>query len=263
MNPSTTIDFALDGPIARVWLNDPNTLNAITESMVEELADCLREAEAHARVLVLSGRGGHFSSGANLSPDAIVDPSSPDFDAGLTLETHINPLVRKFHGLEIPWITSVEGAAAGVGCALALAGDLVIASESAYFLQAFRRIGLVPDGGSAFLIARSAGRVRAMEMMLLGEKIPAVTAASWGLINRVVAPDALEATTHDIAMKIASGPTRALALTRQSAWAGVEMNLAASLDVERRFQALAGKTSDFAEGVTAFREKRSARFTGT
>jgi 2-(1,2-epoxy-1,2-dihydrophenyl)acetyl-CoA isomerase len=262
MTHSTKIDFVIDGPIARVWLNDPKTMNALSEPMVEDLADCLEEAEAKARVLVVSGKGNHFSSGANLSPDAAIDPSGANADAGRTLETHVNPLICKLRDLDIPWITSVPGAAAGVGCALALAGDLVIASETAYFLQAFRRIGLVPDGGSAFLLARSAGRVRAMEMMLLGEKVPAATALNWGLVNRVVSPDVLEATTDEIAMRLASGPTRALALTRKSAWAAVEMDLVGSLDVERRYQALAGTTADFAEGVTAFREKRPATFTG-
>jgi 2-(1,2-epoxy-1,2-dihydrophenyl)acetyl-CoA isomerase len=156
----------------------------------------------------------------------------------------------------------VPGAAAGVGCALALAGDLVIASRDAYFLQAFRRIGLVPDGGSAFILSRGAGRVRAMEMMLPGEKISAATAFEWGLVNRVVSPSHLASTVDDIALKLARGPTRALALTRKSAWAALEGDLTSSLALERQLQAIAGRTEDFAEGVGAFREKRPAHFSG-
>jgi 2-(1,2-epoxy-1,2-dihydrophenyl)acetyl-CoA isomerase len=262
MATSGNIEFDMDGPIARVWLNDQSTLNAMSAGMVEDLQACFSEVEAKARVMVLAGRGEHFCSGANLAPGKLVSEPTADFDAGLTLETHFNPMVRRLRDLSIPWITCVSGAAAGVGCALALAGDLVIASRTAYFLMAFRRIGLVPDGGSAFLLTRSAGRVRAMEMMLLGDKIPAETAMEWGLVNRVVAPEELEATATEIAMRLATGPTRALALTRRSAWAAIESDLSTSLDIERRYQAEAGRTADFAEGVTAFREKRPARFIG-
>jgi 2-(1,2-epoxy-1,2-dihydrophenyl)acetyl-CoA isomerase len=164
--------------------------------------------------------------------------------------------------LSIPWISAVRGAAAGVGCSIALSADLIIANRSAYFLQAFRRIGLIPDGGSAFVISRGAGRVRAMEMMLLGDKLPATTALEWGLINRCVDEDRFDDEVETIAAKLASGPTHSLALTRKSAWAAIEGDYAASLALERQYQTEAGNTEDFIEGVKAFREKRPARFVG-
>jgi 2-(1,2-epoxy-1,2-dihydrophenyl)acetyl-CoA isomerase len=159
-------------------------------------------------------------------------------------------------------ISAVRGVAAGVGASVALSCDMIVAGESAYFLQAFRRIGLVPDGGSAFLLAQSVGRVRAMELMLLGEKLPAPTALAWGLINRVV-PDAdVEAEAAGIAAGLAAGPTRALGLIRKSAWAALSSTLESQLALEADFQGDAASTQDHAEGVAAFLEKRPARFVG-
>lgn len=258
--PKVLLD--IDGPLARLTLNDPKSMNALSESMVELVRQKLKEAEASARVMILSGAGGNFCSGANLAPGEGMDSGDVGFDAGLGLETHFNPLAQDLRNLSIPWISSVSGAAAGVGCALALSADLVIAAEGAYFLQAFRRIGLVPDGGSAYVLTRGAGRVRAMEMMLLGEKIPAATALQWGLVNRVVPAESLDETVDDIATKLATGPTRALALTRKSAWAATELDFTGSIGLERELQAIAGRTADFREGVSAFRERRPARFTG-
>lgn len=264
MTKSGKIAFERHGAIARIWLDDTASLNALSAPMCEDILSCLDEAAAFdARVIVLSGKGGNFCSGANLAPGQMVEGISADFDAGLLLETHVNPLMERLKSLDIPWISAVEGAAAGVGCSLALAADLIVASEDAYFLQAFRRVGLVPDGGSAFILAQAAGRVRAMEMMLLGEKVPAVKALEWGLVNRVVPRADLTATVEDIATRLATGPTRALALTRKSAWLAVEADFAACLAFERKAQTIAGRSADFAEGLAAFREKRPARFTGT
>jgi 2-(1,2-epoxy-1,2-dihydrophenyl)acetyl-CoA isomerase len=164
--------------------------------------------------------------------------------------------------LPIPFVTAVNGAAAGIGCSFALLGDMIIASQSAYFLQAFRRIGLVPDGGSTYLLARAVGRTRAMEMMLMGEKIPAAKALDWGLVNRVT-PDAdLMSSALSLAQDIASGPTRTLAMIRKAAWASLDSDWSSQLHTERVLQRDAGRSKDFQEGVAAFLQKRPAKFTG-
>jgi 2-(1,2-epoxy-1,2-dihydrophenyl)acetyl-CoA isomerase len=163
--------------------------------------------------------------------------------------------------LPIPLVTAVNGAAAGVGCSFALMGDIIVAAESAYFLQAFRRIGLVPDGGSTYLLPRMIGRARAMEMMLLGEKVPAKTALEWGMINRCV-PDAdLMSTAHAFAVQLAEGP-KALSMIRKIGWAALDSDWREQLQLERETQRDAGRTQDFAEGVSAFLTKRKADFKG-
>jgi len=257
---SDRVRLEREGPVARIVLDHASTMNSISPLVVETLRSMISEAEKSARVLVITGANGNFSSGADLSPDRPVGQKG--VDAGLRLETHFNPLMTDLRNLSIPWISAVRGAAAGVGCSIALSADLIVASRSAYFLQAFRRIGLIPDGGSAFVLSRGAGRVRAMEMMLLGDKVPAATALEWGLINRCVDEGKFDAEVESIATKLASGPTYSLALTRKSAWAAIESEYAASLALERKYQCEAGNSEDFIEGVKAFREKRPARFVG-
>ncbi|MGE0047074.1 MAG: enoyl-CoA hydratase-related protein, partial [Hyphomonadaceae bacterium] len=182
-------------------------------------------------------------------------------DAGAALETIYNPLVTFIRDLPIPIVTAVNGAAAGVGCSLALLGDIIVAGESAYFLQAFRRIGLVPDGGSTYLLPRAIGRARAMEMMLLGEKVPAKTALEWGLINRCVPDGELQAAARELALQLANGP-KSLAMIRKIAWSSLDAHWKDQLALERDTQREAGQTADFMEGVAAFLQKRPAKFTG-
>lgn len=253
----------VDGDVATLRLNDPARLNALSTEMVEAIITSLRQAERSARALVLCGEGKAFCSGANLAGGMANVDASPDFDGGLILETHINPMMLALRDLCIPWISAVRGAAAGVGASLALAADLIVAGDSAYFLQAFRRIGLVPDGGSTYLLTRAAGRPRAMEMMLLGEKLPAAKALEWGLINRVVPDDEVETTALTFARELAEGPTRALGLIRKIAWQATDSDFGTALATERTHQAEAARTSDFREGVQAFLDKRPARFTGS
>ncbi len=255
------VRIEIAGPVARIILDHAPTMNAISLQMVEEIREALPRIQKDARVLVVTGANGHFSSGADLSPERGV--GSKRVDAGYRLETHFNPLMTDLRNLSIPWISAVPGAAAGVGCAIALSADMIIAHKSGYFLQAFRRIGLVPDGGSAFVLTRGAGRARAMEMMLLGDKIPAAVALDWGLINRCVDDGEFDAVVNDIAERLGTGPTIALALARKSAWVAVESGYAESLAVERRYQGEAGNTGDFLEGVKAFQEKRRANFNGS
>jgi 2-(1,2-epoxy-1,2-dihydrophenyl)acetyl-CoA isomerase len=254
------IAYEREGNVALIRMSDPATLNAVSLEMAEELADAFRRAGGEARAVILTGEGRGFCSGANLSAD--LDPTSPNYDAGSYLESHYSPMMLGIRRLRVPLVTAVNGAAAGIGCSLALAGDLVLAGESAYFLQAFQRVGLVPDGGSAYLLARSIGRARALEMMLLGERIGAAQALEWGMINRVVADAELAATARTLATKLAEGPTLALAKIRELAWRATETTFPEQLELERDLQREAGHTADHREGVAAFRAKRAPRFTG-
>lgn len=250
----------LRGKVALITLNDPSTLNAAGEEVTSNMIDAFSKVasgEIPARAVVLTGEGRGFCSGANLSGGGSVGSR----DAGSRLETTINPFMRALRDFPVPIVTAVNGAAAGVGCSLALMGDLIVAAESAYFLQAFRRIGLVPDGGSTFLLARSVGKARAMEMTLLGEKIPAAKALEWGLVNRVVRDADLIDEALKLADQLADGPASS-AMIRNLVWQAMEMPHAEILDAERWAQKYAGNTEDNAEGIAAFREKRPAVFKG-
>ena len=183
-------------------------------------------------------------------------------DAGRALTTHYNPLMQAIREHPHPVITAVNGPAAGVGCSLALVGDIIVCAKSAYFLQAFRRIGLVPDGGSTWLLARTIGRPRAMEMALFGEKVPAEKALEWGMVNRVVEDEALMSTAMEMAETLATGPTVALSLARDLMWKACESDFDEAIYDERIAQRTAGRTDDFKEGVSAFLQKRKADFKG-
>lgn len=257
------ISYSVENDIATVTFNDPATLNAAGVDTTEELLLAFEFAAKEARATILTGSGRGFCSGANLS-GGLGGGEAPrgEFDAGKMLDRVYNPFVTVMREHPHPIITAVNGAAAGVGCSIALMGDLVVCAESAYFLQAFRRIGLVPDGGSTYLLARTIGRVRAMEMTLLGDKLPAAKALEWGLVNEVVADGALMSTALDLAQRLATGPTTALAMTRQLVWSAVEDSWDEQLHAERIAQRTAGRTEDTKEGVRAFLEKRPANFTG-
>lgn len=248
------------GDVAILRMNDPATMNAASLEMVDELLAALAEASTSARAIVLTGEGRSFCTGANLGKT--LDPNAPDYDAGLFLETHYNKLMLAIRALPVPLVTAVKGAAAGIGATVALAGDMIVAGKSGSFLQAFARIGLIPDGGSAYLLIRAAGRPRAMEMMLLGDRIPADQALDWGLINRVVDDAGLLNEAVALAERLAAGPTFALGLIRRLAWDAMETGYEELLASERILQRDAGLTADHREGVQAFFEKRTARFTG-
>jgi 2-(1,2-epoxy-1,2-dihydrophenyl)acetyl-CoA isomerase len=230
--------------------------------MVTELREAFTVAAREARCAVLTGAERAFSSGAKLTGGPPPTDDSGTIDLGRVLEEAYNPFVVQLRDLPIPFITAVNGAAAGIGCSFALMGDLIVAGESAYFLQAFRRVALAPDGGSTYLLPRMLTRARAMELMLLGEKLPAAKALEWGLINRCV-PDAdLMATATALARELAAGPTKALAATRKLVWGSLDAALEDQLQAERVAQRDAGRTSDFVEGVSAFAQKRRADFKG-
>jgi len=261
MSQKDLVEYERDGDVARLYLNDPNTLNALSLPMTQALIDAFDRAEKDARAIILSGRGRAFSSGANLA-DGNADINDPARDLGAPLEKIYNPAIKRMRDLSVPIVTAVRGAAAGIGCSVALMGDIIVASKDAYFLQAFSNIGLIPDGGSPYILARAIGRVRAMEMMLLGERLPAEEAFMAGLITRLVDDAALEETALEFAQKLAAGPTKALGLIRQSAWAALDSSLDDQLDRERALQRDAGRTDDMVEGVMAFLQKRAAKFTG-
>jgi 2-(1,2-epoxy-1,2-dihydrophenyl)acetyl-CoA isomerase len=243
-----------------IRLNDPKALNAISLEMVEQLMEAFRLASRTQRAVILTGNGRAFCSGINLR--AMNFDFDEHYDGGMALESHINPLMMFIRDLPIPFVTAVNGLAVGIGSTIALAGDYIVAAEQAYFLQAFRQVGIAPDGGTAFMLTKAIGRVRAMEMMLLGEKISAAKALEWGLINRVTANHDVESVALDIARSLASGPTKALGAIRRSCWHALEASFTEKLTKEREVQCELGKTADHREAVAAFMEKRPPIFSG-
>lgn len=252
--------YSLHDGVARVSMNDPATRNAGSAQMGEELLDAVNRAAFEARAMMLTGEGKAFNSGANLADaEGIMD--DPMRDVGHLLDRWFNPVIVAMKNMEQPVVTAVRGAAAGVGCGLAMAGDLIVCGEGGFFLQAFRHVGLVPDGGSSWLLTRAVGRVRAMEMMLLGERLYGPQALEWGLVNRVVPDDEVEATAMALAGELAKGP-RSLGIIKRIAWAAADASLETALTNERLGQREACRTEDFIEGVTAFAAKRPAEFKG-
>jgi 2-(1,2-epoxy-1,2-dihydrophenyl)acetyl-CoA isomerase len=252
----------IDGSVGILTLNHPEVMNAVSTEMIGGIMGALSEAEkpkSGVRCLIVTGAGRGFCAGANLQPAGNV---SGQRDAGSVLETHYHPMLRKLRELPMPIVSAVNGAAAGVGMSLALMGDLVLCARSSYFLQAFRRIGLVPDGGSTWILPRLVGRARAMELSMMGEKLPAEKALEWGLIYRVVDDAQLMDEAKKLARDLASGPTVALSLIRKLYWDSNENTYEQQLNLERQMQGKAGRSADFNEGVRAFLEKRPAKFKG-
>ncbi len=257
--------FETVGNVAVITFNRPHALNALTVDVLVEMDDALDRVlapDSGLRCVLLTGAGKGFSSGADLAAGVANRSSGGKIDAGRVLETHFNPLLERLLQMPVPLVTAVNGAAAGAGCSFAISGDIVIAAKSAYFLQAFVNIGLVPDVGSTWLLPRLVGKARAQAMMMLGERVPAHTALDWGMIYQVVENEALMETALGIAQKLANGPTRAISMIRRQVRASFENSLTAQLRMERVDQLAAGQTSDFAEGVMAFLQKRPAVFAG-
>lgn len=263
------ITYELEGDIAIITLTDPATMNAAGTDTVQELTLAFEKAGNEARCTILTGEGRGFCSGANLGPTQASSKAAPtgenmgEFDAGQALDAYYHPLIMSMKEHPHPIVTAVNGAAAGVGCSIALMGDIIICAESGYFLQAFRRIGLVPDGGSSYLLPRLIGRARAAEMMLMGDKIRSAQALEWGMVNRVVGDNELMSVAREFAEKLATGPTKALAMTKDLVWDSQDRTFQEQVHAERLAQRKAGRTNDFREGVSAFLEKRAAKFTGS
>jgi 2-(1,2-epoxy-1,2-dihydrophenyl)acetyl-CoA isomerase len=240
--------------VATITIARPEKLNALSSQTVDELRQAVEHAPTQgARCLLITGEGRGFSSGADLASGGGL----PE-DAGEALEKHFNPLMEAIFALPIPVVAAVNGAAAGAGCSLALAADIVMA----YFLQAFVNIGLIPDAGATWLLPRLAGRARAMEMMMLGERISAEQAQQWGLVSRVVEDEHLASEAVMLATQLAQGPTLALGLIRQLARNAEQLSLSEALAAERVAQRDAGRTQDFKAAVLAFLQKHQPRFEG-
>jgi len=235
--------------------------------MHAELAAALEAAAADAsvRCLVLTGSGRGFCAGQDLSDPEVapnLEPGGKPTDVGATVERFYKPLALRVRSMPVPVIAAVNGVAAGAGANIALACDLVVAARSASFVQAFARLGLVPDSGGTWFLPRTVGSARALGLALLGEKLPAEQAAAWGLIWRCVDDAELVGVVDGLAVQFASAPTRGLARTKQAIYESWGRTLAEQLDIERDYQAELGRTADYAEGVAAFGEKRTPRFSG-
>ena len=248
----------IDGAVAILRMNDPDVLNALSPDMVKGLTQALDElaaSDAKPRCLVLTGSGRAFSAGANLQGRGGNGLNKPG-GAGQTLETVFHPFIRKLRDLPYPIVTAVNGAAAGAGMSVALMGDLILCARSAYFLQAFRRIGLVPDCGSTWLLPRLVGRARAIELSLLGERLPAETALAWGLVNRVVPLDRLRDETLALARQIASSSRNVVALGKAAFYAQIDMDQTRAYEYTKEVMISNALEPDATEGIAAFLERR-------
>ena len=256
-----TILFSVDRGIARLTLNRPDKLNSFNTQMHAEVRQVFRAIGAEARVLILTGAGRGFCAGQDLA-DRAVAPGAQGIDLGDSIERSYKPLVLALQNLPMPVIAAVNGVAAGAGANIALACDLVIAARSASFVQAFSKLGLVPDSGGTWTLPRLVGNARALGLTLLGQKLSAEQAAQWGMIWQCVDDAELGPTVDALAEQLAIAPTRGLAATKAAIRGGWQRTLAEQLDVERDAQRELGRSADYAEGVAAFSQKRSANFTG-
>jgi len=255
--------FEVRDGVARVTLNRPDRLNSFNDAMHAELRDALGivRGDASARAMLLTGAGRGFCAGQDLS-DRAVAPGGTAVDLGASIDRNYKPLVLALRTLPMPVVCAVNGVAAGAGANIALACDIVIAAKSASFIQAFCRIGLVPDSGGTFFLPRLVGTARAMGLALTGDKLSAEQAAAWGLIWKCVDDAELGTAAAALVAQFAAGPTRGLAAIKQALQRSGANELEAQLDLERDMQRALGYSDDYREGVAAFVDKRPPRFTG-
>ncbi len=258
-----TVDVERRGGELRITLNRPEAMNAWNTQLGEDLRAAVEEAamDDAVRAVVVTGAGKAFSSGADLKSSFEPGPEGHP-DVGSVLRERYHPIIKGLRTMPKPVLAAVNGPAVGIGLSLALAADLVIARESAYFLLAFVNIGLVPDGGSSLFVPERVGFARATEMAMLGERVPARRALDWGLINRVAADDEFDAEVDALAQRLAGGPTRAYAGSKRQLNAWLFSRMDAQLELEAAVQQESATTGDFLEGVQAFLEKRPPAFEG-
>lgn len=264
-----TVAVSRRGGALKIELNRPDVMNAMDGTLCRELLSALRDASADddVRAVMLTGRGRAFTSGADLAafsgagePSLTTPEGLPDLRR--TLRERYNPIVEEVLAMDKPVLSAVNGACVGVGLGVALAGDVIVAAESAYFLLAFINVGLVPDGGASLSVAARIGLTRATEMALLGEKVPATTAFDWGLVNRVHADAVFMSEAETMLDRLAEGPTRAYAGTKRLLRTAALSGMTAQLELEADAQQEMAGTKDFVEGVVAFSQKRASAFTG-
>ena len=248
------------GDVLVLTLNRPERLNAAPPQMFDELRDAIANLDG-ARAVLVAGEGRAFCSGADVGGGALGsdNPGEATFQA---LTNHYHATITAFADLAVPVVSAVRGPAAGIGCSLALSADFCVASETAYFLQAFVNIGLVPDGGASWMLPRLIGKARATEMMMLGERVPAAKALDWGMIYKIVADDTLDAEAFALAERLAAGPTIALGLMRRGLAHALEVDYATAMTREAENQRAARGSADSMEGGIAFLQKRKPAFRG-
>jgi len=261
MTDSPTLLTSLDSGVLTLTLNRPDKLNSLNEELHFALRAGFQRAadDAGVRAVLLTGSGRGFCAGADLGDR---DPRKERPDLAAIIERLYNPTLRLIRAIEKPIICAVNGVAAGAGANIALACDIVLAARSAKFIQAFAKIGLIPDAGGSWSLARILGEPRAKALALLAEPLPAETAADWGMIWKAVDDDALQDEARAIATRLAAGPTKGLGLTKRAIQAAASNDLDAQLDLERDLQGEAGRSDDYAEGVLAFLDKRRPEFSG-
>jgi len=258
-----TILYAVGNNILTITLNRPDKLNAMTPLLLSELKEAFQQADADptVRVVILTGAGRGFCAGADLAAASELMMKG-GFSYEENLNATYNPLILTMQRLQKPIIAAVNGVAAGAGMSLALACDIRIAAESASFLQAFVKIGLIPDSGSTWMLPRLIGMTKALELMLTGQKVTAAEALTLGMINQVVLDAALVSTVQNMAQQFAAAPTKAIGLIKQAMSFAMTSTLEAAMKNEAALQGIAGKSADHLEGIAAFFEKRPAAFRG-
>ena len=260
MSDSPPVLYQVDGAVATITLNRPDVLNALNTPLMLALREALTQAQTDeaVRAVIVTGAGRGFSAGADLASSSPGGGSDP----GSTLRDRYHPVITLMRSMPKPIISAVNGVAAGAGMSIAMAGDIILAGRSASFLQAFSKIGLVPDAGSTWFLPRYVGDVRARAMAILADRISAEDAKSFGLVWQVCEDDALQTQAREMAAKLASMPTRAYAMIKEALNDSHQRDLPAQLELEAELQMKAAKTEDFREGVAAFLQKRPPQFKG-